>query len=341
MGKYVIEVTSGQKNTAGEKAKEDISNILHRQGFEKLALRISQSKFRKAISSGYQISKKTRLLNNEDIAIVQYPIYSNFVLKKLLKMLIKKAVHVIGFVHDIEFLRTNKNNEKKRLAEVTLLNNFEILIVHNESMREKLRENGVVVPMVSLHIFDYLNDHCFVKRNKDEGVIYAGNLSKAGFLEKWDTKFKLTLYGINPSKESYCKNTVYRGIKRPDDLPAYLDSGFGLVWDGDSLKDGTGVYGEYTKYNNPHKTSLYLSCGLPVIVWKNSAIASFVKANNVGITVENLLNISQCLEDVSDGEYEVLCKNAERIGNEIRSGFYTCDAVNRALKIILKKTEAS
>lgn len=158
MGKYVIEVTSGQKNTAGEKAKEDISNILHRQGFEKLALRISQSKFRKAISSGYQISKKTRLLNNEDIAIVQYPIYSNFVLKKLLKMLIKKAVHVIGFVHDIEFLRTNKNNEKKRLSEVTLLNNFEILIVHNESMREKLRENGVVVPMVSLHIFDYLND---------------------------------------------------------------------------------------------------------------------------------------------------------------------------------------
>ena len=60
-----------------------------------------------------------------------------------------------------------------------------------------------------------------------------------------------------------------------------MDQNFGLVWDGTSLDGCNGRYGEYLKFNNPHKTSLYLSCGIPVIIWKEAALADFVEEHKV------------------------------------------------------------
>ena len=73
------------------------------------------------------------------------------------------------------------------------------------------------------------------------------------------------------------KNVKYCGQYKPEELPEKLEGGFGLVWDGDDLGACTGVFGEYMKYNNPHKTSLYLASGLPVIIWEKAAMAKYIE----------------------------------------------------------------
>ena len=94
---------------------------------------------------------------------------------------------------------------------------------------------------------------------------------------------------------------------------------------------GTGRFGEYTKYNNPHKTSLYLSAGLPVIVWNEAAISEFVLKNNVGITVSNLTEVREILSEMSADDYGIMKKNALEVGKKLRDGFYTKQAIQKVI----------
>ena len=110
-----------------------------------------------------------------------------------------------------------------------------------------------------------------------------------------------------------------------------MQGGFGLVWDGDSSDTCSGMYGEYLKINNPHKASLYLASNFPIIVWRQSALADFVRNNNCGILVNSLFEILESLESMSEDEYQELVKNSKRIGEKIRQGYY--------LKAALEKCE--
>ena len=74
----------------------------------------------------------------------------------------------------------------------------------------------------------------------------------------------------------------------------------------------TGVYGEYLRINNPHKTSLYLASEIPVIIWKEAALAKFIVDNKCGIAVDSLEDIKQALQDLSEEEYNEMKNNAKR-----------------------------
>ncbi len=112
-------------------------------------------------------------------------------------------------------------------------------------------------------------------------------------------------------------------------MPNHLQGGFGLVWDGDSPHTCSGMYGEYLKMNNPHKSSLYLASGFPIIVWSQSALADFVRKNNCGILVDSLFEIAERLDSISNDEYEVLLKNSKKIGDNIRKGYYLKTALEK------------
>ena len=112
----------------------------------------------------------------------------------------------------------------------------------------------------------------------------------------------------------------------------HLQGGFGLVWDGDSAHTCSGMYGEYLKINNPHKASLYLASGFPIIVWSQSALADFVRNNNCGIFVNSLFEIEETLKSISEGEYQELIKNSKMIGRKIRQGHYLKTAVEKCEK---------
>ncbi|WP_156319404.1 hypothetical protein [Secundilactobacillus paracollinoides] len=88
-------------------------------------------------------------------------------------------------------------------------------------------------------------------------------------------------------------------------------------------------------YNNPHKASLYLSSGLPVIVWKDAALSDFVVSNKVGFVISKLDDIDSMMNQITQQDYHELKKNVKRISLQMRSGYYIKTAmenVRRALK---------
>ena len=198
-------------------------------------------------------------------------------------------------------------------------------------MNKWLKENGVKVPLVDLGIFDYDNPQPLQEyQGYDKTICYAGNLIDAKFLDEYHQKSKLTVFGPNPA-EKYNDNIEYKGQYTPEELPKHLTQNFGLVWHGTSADTCNGTFGKYLRYNNPHKTSLYLSSGLPVIIWDQAALADFVKENGVGITISSLNEVDEKLNSISEEEYRQMHDNVRKIAKKMRSGYYATTAVDKLI----------
>ena len=129
-------------------------------------------------------------------------------------------------------------------------------------------------------------------------------------------------------------NVTYQGSFSVDEIPKKLNKGFGLVWNGDSIDTCSGNFGKYLKYNNPHKLSLYLSCGLPVVIWKQAAQAEFVKKYNVGICVENLKEAEDIIDNMNGKDYKILQDCVNKIKPLLCSGYFTTKAIKQALNFL-------
>ena len=108
-----------------------------------------------------------------------------------------------------------------------------------------------------------------------------------------------------------------------------VNTGFGLVWDGASIDKCDGNWGEYLKWNNPHKFSLYMACGIPVFVWKKSALATFVKQNEVGIVINSLKEIENIFKNMTKKDYIKYVKNVEKIQKRVIEGQFLNDAIEK------------
>ncbi|WP_295731805.1 galactofuranosyltransferase [uncultured Limosilactobacillus sp.] len=326
---FTVEEYDGANN-AGPKAKEDIEQILKNRKFKIVSQQINiHSKISKLSAYLFTIPRMFPKNQFVDELYFQYPTYSSFLMKKLIKKLKQHCAKLIFIIHDIESLRIFVNNKDYWYSEKQLLNQADGLIVHNDQMKKWLLDNGVNVPMISLEIFDYLStfqpklDFSFTK-----SVCFAGNLSKAKFLDKLALKnISLTVYGPNAA-DNYKNGVKYEGQYSPNDLPNYLTQDFGLVWDGTSIITCDGKFGNYMKYNNPHKVSLYLSCGIPVVIWKKAALANFIVNNNLGIAVESLGEMDEAIAKMEENDYKRYKRNALEISKKLRMGYYTQKAVN-------------
>ena len=196
--------------------------------------------------------------------------------------------------------------------------------------------NGINEAKIScLYLFDYLSNYkSSINKNNFKFINIAGNLSKnkAGYVYKLnDLKIKnyvFNLYGINYDGVNNDR-IVYKGSFAPDILITELNSGFGLVWDGDSIDTCSGAYGDYLKINNPHKLSLYMAAGMPVIVWKESAISKFVLENKVGFVIESIEQIDNIIFKITSEEYEEYLKNVKMIQNKVLKGEFLLEALKR------------
>ncbi len=148
------------------------------------------------------------------------------------------------------------------------------------------------------------------------------------FLKSLNLSNKLHVFGPN-ANFTLPKSVIYEGEYTPQELPKMMNFNFGLIWDGISTKTCSGSYGQYLRFNDPHKTSLYLSTGLPVIVWKHAAIADFILRNKVGKTVGNLNELDHLLDSISEAEFTNMKKNAITIGRKMRQGFYINSAYSK------------
>ena len=327
MRKIQYAVYRKETGSAGGKAKNDCYDILQEMGFAP-SYKPSSKRFLRIIAQFISILR----LKKDDILIVQYPTISDQVMGLFLKK-IKKVDASIAIVHDIPALQGMGGEVKKQIDE---LNHFKYLIVHNEYMKKRLLEIGCKAKMISLELFDYLHDanHPLLERINDGTICFAGNLDKSRFLLKVGEigSVNYNLYGINNTIDfSGINNIKYSGLLNSNDIQYLLDADFGLVWDGDSIDTCSDIYGEYLRINNPHKLSLYLAAGKPVITWKQAAISDFVINNKVGYVVESLRE----LESINLLEnYEMLRNNALLIKRKIADGEYLKKAVNAILKDI-------
>ena len=77
-----------------------------------------------------------------------------------------------------------------------------------------------------------------------------------------------------------------------------------------------------------------MRAGLPVIVWRESAMAPFVCDNGLGIAVGSLSELPERLRAITDDEYAALKKNAMSMKDKLNDGYHFRRAVEAALKTL-------
>ena len=330
------------KYGAGSKAPEDIYSIIcNNYDIESKSLIVNKRNnkfFNKFLIIIYAIRRFLELckMNYKEYYFLQsncfdYPFFLPSICSKIIK-----NKNVIILIHDINGLRYGNN--KKLEKEIKILSSAKYIISHNNNMTDFLIEKGIdKKKIINLECFDYIcSSEKQCNTSESNNIVYAGNLikSKSSFLYELDSKnmnFNMNVYGSGVEK-GLNSNINYKGIYESNNVRSALDGKIGLIWDGEINVNQNNLSMNYTKYNNPHKLSCYLAADLPVIVWKDSAIAEFVLKYNIGYLIDNIYDIN----DLDFKDYEEKKKNAIKIGKKIRSGFFTKRAMDEVLKRINK-----
>lgn len=344
---YIIETRNKGQQHAGAKAPDDVVAICKKRGMSGLTLPVRPSNLGKIPNQLWLLTvcltfwlKTMFKVRSGDRIVWQHPVYGIRYAYFFIKLIKKwKQVSVIALIHDLESLRSTggdfhlMNANTQVIADSRLLPICDFVISHNQFMSQYLLELGISEDkIVNLEIFDYLYQEVpdRVADLSAPSVLVAGNFrkDKSGYVYKLlDLDLNLRLYGI--LWEGEASDVRYQGAFPPDELIEHLQANFGLVWDGPSLEECAGNTGQYLRFNNPHKTSLYLAAKLPIIVWDQAAVAKFVKDNQLGLTISNLNDLPEVLAQVSQEDYEQMLANVSRISDRVRSGYYTNKALDR------------
>lgn len=347
--KIVIDIKYDNTFTATSKAREDVNKILEKKGFETKYINVKKGNDIKTLINNIkpsykQLKKILEELPKQSTLLFQYPFdsMSYKFAKKIKEIKEKKQIKTIVLIHDLNSLRTSSKigglYYKYYIKEIKFLNIFDRIICHNDKMKNYLVENNIQIDkIISLGIFDYLIEDSKrnIKNNKDyKKIIIAGNLSKekAAYVYQLPDlnikNFYVDLYGINYTGEGL-KRINYKGSFQPDKPLEKISAGFGLIWDGSSCDKCDGNFGNYLMWNNPHKLSLAMACGIPVIVWKKSALAEFVEKNEIGIAINSLKELDNFFKKLSLDDYNRYCKNVSKINKKVVNGKFLINAIEK------------
>lgn len=338
---YILEEVYNQLTlkTAGSKARWDVEDILKDKGYKEIIIKpdrnADENNFN--IKNHYSMMKiwenSLEILKKDDVLVLQFPLVNKCIfLDNVINKLKKRGIITIVIIHDLESLRQKnispiKSRLKRIIEDKILLKKFDHIIVHNDKMKRYLEDQGVgSSKMYELKIFDYLCNFNVEsdQSNVDTTVVIAGTLRKhkAAYIYTLPKSEVLyNLYGVGYEGEENEK-IKYNGSFDPNILPSVIKGSYGLVWDGNLAETCGGSYGNYLRYNNPHKVSLYLSAGIPVIIWSESAMAEFVIKNHLGIAVSSLYDIQNSINSVNLEEYANMKINAIRISKKLHDGYF-------------------
>ncbi|MFI3165691.1 MAG: hypothetical protein R3Y45_05365 [Bacillota bacterium] len=343
MNKYILSPTNNfELNNAGGKATFDAITTAKALGYKYVSLYYNtqlNTKISHIIKGIYNTKVLCKSLNSGDVILIQYPL-NRILLKRILKTIrsSNKDVAIIMMIHDIDYLRDvtvgKRTIEEMKELELNILNQADYIICHNEKMIDVLHNESVSAQLINMKIFDYLySGKDAVVSSIYNQVVIAGNLDerKVGYLYKLDDKFTLDLmlYGSQLNLEKLnCENATYKGSFAPDKLIENLEGRYGLVWDGNDLHRCGGSYGKYLKINCPHKLSLYIAAGLPVIVWRESAMSKFVEEENIGFSIGSIDKLEKALKE-NEINYSMYTANISKVKFNLRNGMYLKEALNK------------
>ncbi len=338
--KYHFNISIGSAvHNAGTKAVNDCKKILLDRGYNDIEVRFKKKPYLVLFNFLKLLITLTQQLfsiPNGSIIIVQYPLLGvNNHFYRFIRILQKKGCFVACIIHDLESLRFKKALPAVK-KEILNLNAYNVIISHNDNMTRWLVSNGINTNIVRLGVFDYLNDPKNINhlnsKNWRREVIFAGSFQRGSFVYKLknvtgDVSFRL--YGnLEVKSVMNDHNIIFAGSFPPNQIVGELKGGFGLIWDGDEINVCKGKFGDYLEYNNPHKLSLYIAAGIPIIIPHKSALAQFVLEHQIGFTIRSLHDISGKLDQVDDAYYKKMLINISTLSEMVRNGYFFNKALN-------------
>ncbi len=337
MANYTIDELYNTTYNAISKARNDVSMFVKEAGFRTLAVndKSSESLFWNRI---YMIKVIFRLLslNDNDTVFLQT---SLAFLKKIQVIKQIKKFRIVYLIHDMYSLKYSEQSSKHAHAQqissdMHILSNCDFVIAHNDIMKKRIEDNGCTSNIVSLEIFDYFTKYSCKTReypiNNEWTIAFAGNTTKSPFLKFLDKSKHNYSFNVYGGPIVHFDNLNYLGLVNPDELPSIISGHFGLIWEGDEniVKEDN-----YTCLNNPHKMSMYIVSGMPIITWDKSAAAKFVLSKECGIVVSKIEDIEENLRLLTPEKYSTMVSNCMKIRQDLINGLY----IKRALKCCLNK----
>lgn len=325
-------------DSAGNKAKTDIERIMESMNFQNAGLHrtVYKGTLPHFFLTLLGVIISTIRLRKGDILVLQYPLKKYFSLVCRIAHL--RGAKTIIQIHDLGSFRRKALTVDK---EIRRLNHANYIIAHNESMKKWLLNNGCKPLLGTIGIFDYLSDSKptnSMQLSKPYIIIYAGALNprKNSFLYDWGehiNQYCVKLYGngFELSKAKGKDKFKPMGFIKSDDMISSAQGHFGLVWDGESIDCCSGDFGTYLEINNPHKTSLYIRCCLPIIIWEKAALAKFVQDHRIGICVNSLRELDKRLNNITPKQYQTMKENICTLSEQLADGFFFKNAVNKGV----------
>jgi len=336
MNKIVVDYVYKNYFSARSKAREDVNYVAQINGFKPFVINTRTTTEQTQANGGvlsklvYNARKFFVLLTailsirRKTVVLFQYPFapFGDFFTLFFCRCLKMKKCRLIIMTHDLVHYRETWVFDT---YEIKILNTASELIVHTPKMEELFRQNGVTPPCRILWLFDYITQEIPTqKEQRTNDIAFAGALDKSIFLQDIQKipykQIELHLYGSQPQDDKeYPQWMKYVGRFNPENVTA-LHENWGLSWDGESIDSLQGVIGNYLKYISPHKVSLYIAAGLPVIISKESALADFVEKNKLGITIRSLYDMEDELRRLSDSELQAIRSSVAEMSARLRRG---------------------
>lgn len=329
MRKFAVNFARIASRHAGGKARGDLIDILVANGWEEFHINRGSSNFSK-IAFRIMTPLRLALMPRDTVFCIQFPNYTGY--GKWIMDFIARRFPSVAVIHDIDSIRGEDS-----LKDEKVLERFSICVATGDL--DKVSPKGArFEPDIRLEMIDYLIDPGCPETpwSPDGKILFAGRLSpaKSGWIyDKGRNDFGLLLYGIEFEEARANPADRYAGSFDPSSPVIAEPVSWGLIWDGDTLDTCSGPMGEYQRYNHPHKLSLYLALGLPVIIWKEAAAARFVLEHDVGIAVGSLKDVGEVIRSLGPDRIQALRNNALAVMAEIRAGNYMKQTMEKALKV--------
>lgn len=329
--KVLLTTLVPQERTAWSKARADVCANLQRAGYE--IVQLPQLSSPRAIARLWQALKKE--LAGGGHMLIEYPFEQRKRAYFLLLFRLFAPVKLYALLHDLDSLRFEADPRR----ELAVLGMFDGLVSHNASMTRWLREKGYRKKIVELSLFDYRSDPAPPAHEgamaSPVNILYAGNLTFAKATYIYDpalaglNKAHISVYGPYFDSARSHSGITHRGIFDPDRPALDRPYHFGLVWEGTSLETCDGPYGRYLRYNNPHKASLYISLGLPIVIWRGAAMADFVLEQGVGVAIDRLEELDSLSSKVDSAAYLEMVRKVQVLRRKVAEGGFLAAAVDR------------